>query len=400
MIYRIATLCAAVFLSGCATTIDQSLQATDRQLILGVFEPPSDGRPGAAVDYGAYRELLDVVVYDVGPSDRVPAPRLPKSTGSNIPRGNPSRYRFEGNRIAFSMQPKKFEIITTEIVAGFKAVAESQTIDLMTPNQQLAFWMNFHNALLLDQMGKQYPFRDVSRLKAVNSEQSVYKAKIITVRDVPLSLDDIRKRIVYPTWPQPLVMYGFYTGAIGGPNIRTNPFTADEVYDQLRDNAREFVNSLRGVENDDRFNRISMLYNDACGPLFGDSWAAVIEHLLLYANADTEDYLSMGARVRADVYDNAVADLSYGQISGPIGNIFTFDSDGITRVMGAPGLSPIARQFIDSIQQRKLEFFIRNGRGTVTIQDLDSADKPAASEPDPPLRNGGSDADEDDSDDG
>ena len=386
----------AVVLAGCASTLDAPPEAANRKLILGVFEPPSDDRPGAEIDYGAYRGLLDGVVYDVGRSDRKPAPKLQASTGSNIPRGNPSRYRYEANRIAFSQQPKKFEIITTEIVASFKAVAESETIDRMTPNEQLAFWINFHNALLLDQMGKQYPFRKVSQLKAVGTRQSVFKAKIITLRGVDLSLDDIREKIVYETWPEPLVMYGFYKGAIGGPNITVKPFRGREVYDQLRKNAREFVNSLRGVENDDRLNRISKLYADARAPLFGNSWAAVIEHLLLYANKDTEDYLSMGRRVRADVWDDAVADLSYGEASGPIGNIFSIGRDGITRVQGAPGLSQIARRFIDRIERRKYEFFLRSGGGSVTIRDIEDggANSPAASEPDAPLRNAAPSSDE------
>ena len=43
-------------------------------------------------------------------------------------------------------------------------------------------------------------------------------------------------------------MYGLFYGSIGSPNIRTQPYTAENVWDHLQDNASEFINSIRGTQ--------------------------------------------------------------------------------------------------------------------------------------------------------
>jgi hypothetical protein len=71
--------------------------------------------------------------------------------------------------------------------------------------------------------------------------------KLLRVAGVKLSLDDIHHDILIAKWQDPLVMYGLWQGYVGGPNILREAFTASNVYDLLRENAAEFINSNRGA---------------------------------------------------------------------------------------------------------------------------------------------------------
>ena len=330
-------------------------------------EAPAEGA-GASIDYGAYAQLLGTIVYDVGRSDRTPASRPQLQTGSRIQRQNTSRYRLEANRIVFSIQPKALEEVTAEIVASFKAVAESETYDKLGDRGRLAFWLNFHNALLINQMAAQYPFQRVNNLNAVGTRTSVFSTDLVTVRGVPLSLNDIKYNIIFENWSDPIVLYGLYTGAVGGPNIRKAPYTAGSVREDLRSNAREFVNSLRGVEIEGGPNRISRIYANA-DMLFPRGADDIISHMLEFANTDTRSSLNRGGAVRADVFDWTIADISYGEMPPPISQTWSLGPEGLVGDFRALGLTPQAEQFIAEVENRKFQIFKRNG-GSVTINDI------------------------------
>jgi len=373
----VAALVAGLFLAGGCSSITGA--PSEIGAPVSAFAPPTDDRPSYGIDYKAYGELLDVIVFDVGPSDRKPAARPKPMTGSRISRYNTSRYRLEANRIVFSIQPRALEQVTSEIVDGFEQIANSSTFDQMNADEQLAFWLNFHNALLIEQMAAQYPFQRMNALKAVGSAESVYNAKLITVNGIPLSLNDIKYRIVYPYWRDPMVMYGFYTGAIGGPSIRKAPYTASTINSDLASNAREFVNSLRGVEIDDDETRISRLYKDSL-VLFPGGLTAAVEHMRRFANAPTKESLNPDRPIRADVWDPVIADVSYGDMPPPITNMQVLDGGGLRGVLGGVGLTPQGEEFVREIETRKFNIFRERG-GTVTIDDEPLDAEPIDAEP-------------------
>ena len=58
----------------------------------------------------------------------------------------------------------------------------------------------------------------------------------------------------------PLLMYGYYRGYIGSPNLLNSPYTAKNVFTALTNNAVQFVNSNRGSVIDNHSTRVSSLY--------------------------------------------------------------------------------------------------------------------------------------------
>ena len=339
---------------------------------------PQDGAGSAtAIDYTAYDELLSILVFDVGPSDRTPAPAPLVATGSRIKRQNNSRYRLEGNRLFLSVQPKKPLIeVTGRITDYFESVASSAEFAALPSDDQLAFWINFHNMLLIEQIATRYPFQRLDDAAATGPGEGIYDVAAATVGGVDLSLNDIKYGIVYPNWDDPRVVYGFFTGAVGGPNIRKSPYQGSSVFATLESNGREFVNSLRGVDIDEDVNRISMVLKDL-PPFFDGSWDAAIEHLIDLANAKTRPYLSVNRPIRATVYDWSIADLSYGDTPPPIGQTLINDGDGVRGRFDGVSLSPQVRDFVQRVEERKFWYF-KSLDATVTIEDVEEADDTSA----------------------
>ena len=111
---------------------------------------------------------------------------------------------------------------------------------------------------------------------------------ILTVSGVKLRLNDIQYRILAKKYDHdPLINYGLYQGIIGSPNLKNRAYTGGNVYEELTDNAVNFVNSNRGTygKNKKAF-RVSSWYkrNEVFFPDFKEDCSAhVIGHSCYYS---------------------------------------------------------------------------------------------------------------------
>lgn len=248
----------------------------------------------------------------------------------------------------------------------------------LSSNEQLAYWLNLHNVAVIEQIMLNYPLTRVNRQNAYGTNENLFEAKILTVAGVPLSLNDIRLRIVYQQWDDPRVIYGFFNGAIGGPEIARNAFDGGTVWTQLDRNADEFINSLRGVEVAQRELRVSHLYREA-ERFFPDFETDLRAHLARFANAETATQLAPGRPVRATVEDWHIADLINGsrRCTGPGGaaTMYSGSPDPASGVVASgtscsSALPSNALVLLDAVQERRIEL-LREGRyGEVFTVDI------------------------------
>ena len=195
---------------------------------------------------------------------------------------------------------------------------------------------------------------------------------------MPLSLNDIRLRIVYSQWNDPRVMYGFFNGAIGGPNIRRTAYTGSDVWRQLDSNAAEFVNSLRGVEADRNELKISSMYAEGRDYFFPNWPNDVRSHLADYATDLAADEVAAGGPVDASVEEWGVADLINGsrRCTGGSGdlNLLSYSGDYVRTGTPCAAMPANARILINHVIERLLEL-IRNGAyGRVYVRDVPTVD--------------------------
>jgi hypothetical protein len=263
------------------------------------------------VDYEIWSDLLHDVVLNVPPMDRQPERTRTRNTGTRASTANETRYRYEGNRVVYHLMSDEYKEAVTFYREDLEALPSQIDFSALSSNEQLAYWFNLHNVAIIEQIMLDYPLTRINELDANGTNQNVFEAKILTVAGVPLSLNDIRLRIVYAQWDDPRVMYGFFNGSIGGPEIARNAFDGTRVWGQLDANAREFVNSLRGIEVARSELRVSHLYEEA-RHFFPNFDTDLRTHLASFANPETSLQLTGNRPVRASINEWHIADLING----------------------------------------------------------------------------------------
>lgn len=331
------------------------------------------------VDHSPWSDFLRSAVYDIGPPDRRAAPRIGSQgkTGTRNSTASKSRYRYEGNRVLFRF----FDDGSRQYVKNYRIGLESlfERIDYadLSREEQLAYWFNLYNCVMIDEIAQRHPVSKPRKMRVNKSDaNNFFDEKIITVDSVSLSLNDIRFNIVYRFWNDPYIVYGMWDGAIGGPSIQTTAFEGGSVSLQIRQIARRYVNSLRGVNESNGRLRVSQIYFDA-KHLFPKWPEDLIGHLLESANEEVSAIiLNHHDQIRAIRFDTHTANL----VSGETTNFGGSDNPGA--FAGSLMLDPFGQRVLSSealsngLPSDSLEFLARTeerrGRREteVTITDI------------------------------
>lgn len=344
---------------------------------------PSDDRNDHRIDYTYLDEALTWMVIPMGPSLRESARRPEPLTGTRLRYGHESRFRMEGNRVAFSFLTDEICTSLTEYRKDLEQVGSTLDLTRIPRNEQLAFWLNLHNVAVIEALANEYPLRQPADRTFGSNEAQLDDAKLVTVRGVELSPRDIRERIVYPNWQDPKVIYGFWRGEIGGPSIQRLAYSGDNVNLLLALSGEEFVNSLRGIEQTGNTMRLSTIYREAAPFYFADD-SILRAHLKTYAADDVRKVLSETDSIRYNEYEGDLADLVLGESDPAVqnlyviadasegGGLFGFDGNGqgALPIRTRPNL---AAQRIMEERGKKLNKAFRRGirTGQVIVGDAD-----------------------------
>lgn len=155
-------------------------------------------------------------------------------------------------------------------------------VSRLNRDEQLAYWLNLHNAGVVRAVARAYPVRNLGTLRGEpGAPGEVWAKPVFDVEGQRLSLEDIEQRILLAQWADPVVLYGLCYAAKGSPSLPAAAFTGANVHGQLAEVAADFVNDRKGVRVRRGKLEVSSLYvwNDA---LFGDD-AALIAHLSEHA---------------------------------------------------------------------------------------------------------------------
>jgi hypothetical protein len=181
---------------------------------------------------------------------------------------------------------------------------------------QFAYWVNVYNALTVDVVLDHYPVETIRDIDISPGwfADGPWGKKLITVDGADLSLDDIEHRILRPIWRDPRVHYAVNCAALGCPNLRPRPFTADRLDRMLTDGARAYVNHPRGANMTGDGLVVSSIYVWFQADFGGDD-AGVIGHLKRYAEPGLAAALSAANGIADHRYDWTLNDASRGQAS-------------------------------------------------------------------------------------
>lgn len=125
-------------------------------------------------------------------------------------------------------------------------------------NDQLAFWLNAYNALVLrtvidrypiSRRSTDYPARSIRQIPgAFERQQHRIAGRIVT-------LDQIEKDVL-PSFGDPRVFFALGRGAVGSGRLRSEAFTGSELERQLASVAAECVNREECVQVDPESNLV------------------------------------------------------------------------------------------------------------------------------------------------
>ena len=264
-----------------------------------------------SISYEDLDQLLELTVIDMGLSDRT----ILKPIVGNGTRLRSNRDRdtaLEANRFYFE------EVVKSDIKLGFKVIRQSLEkvpeevpLNALTLDEQLAYWLNLYNTAIIEKLIEHYPVRNAKKL--LEGESSILNDKFINVSGHTLSLNNIQHDIVFKKFGnKKIVMYGFYQGIIGSPNLRNEAYTADKVYKQLSGNAEEFVNSNRGVQVKRNRLNVSIFYDQA-KILFPDFENDLLKHILNYSDSSINSQVEDSEELILAIEDWNVTERSFGE---------------------------------------------------------------------------------------
>lgn len=153
-------------------------------------------------------------------------------------------------------------------------------------DEQLAYWINFYNALTVEVVLDHYPVDSIRDIDISGFfSNGPWDAELATVEGEELSLNDIEHRILRPIWRDPRLHFALNCASLGCPNLPRQAFTAATAAEQLEEGARAFVNHPRGARFDGDELVVSSIYVWYQVD-FGDSTGGVLEHLRQYAEGE------------------------------------------------------------------------------------------------------------------
>ncbi len=294
------------FVPGLTQADDEASFSDER---LAIFTPTSDPIRHK-IDYEIWDYALKNILISMGPSNRQGAPSPASLTGSRLKSGPQSRYRLEGSLVLFRFFDKKVVESFTEYRQDLERVVEMHDISALPRNEQLAFWLNFHNIAMMEQIAKEWPVREPRDITI--GGEPLDEAKFITLRGIPVSLRDIRENIVYRHWKDPKVIYGFWRGEIGMPHLQSHAFTGANVSSLLDVAAADFINSLRGTQKNAGRLAVSELYAEVAPYYFPNFESDVRAHLAGYAEEPVTELLTETSGTDATIREADIADLHGG----------------------------------------------------------------------------------------
>jgi len=330
-----------------------------------------------ALKYEDMDYLLEKTVLPLGRSDHKPARRVwPGSgTGTRFVRDNPEPSRLEGNRIMFhDIKTSEQEFVVREVRDVLLDLPEKVDLTKLNRNEQLAYWLNLHNAIVYAKIADRYPVTLVDRLygdcQDPDDQDRFYCERAYDLMGTMISPNDIRQHVL-DNWSDPVVIYGFFLGSVGSPNLRTKAYTGESVYADLEDNAFDFVNSIRGTRiRDDHILQVSTYYKDVAQK-FPNFDRDLLAHINKYARRDFGFLLGPVTSIEVKLDDWHIADLYNGYLSAANGGA-NFQSVGRNgRNLDVSMYPPHVQRLLVDVVKRNMDRV-----GNVSIQQV-KLDKPA-----------------------
>ncbi len=170
--------------------------------------------------------------------------------------------------------------------------------------EQLAYWINLYNALTIKVVLDNYPTKSILDIKLSGLlTPGPWEKKLIKVEGQQLSLNDIEHRIVRPIWNDPRTHFALNCASYGCPNLQKSPYSGKTLDSMLDNDAREYINSPRGVYFDPQGKLIVSQIFSWYQTDFASNDKDLIRFIAKYANPSLAQKLAGKTKIDSYQYD-------------------------------------------------------------------------------------------------
>jgi hypothetical protein len=135
---------------------------------------------------------------------------------------------------------------------GFVTQQAAASVDALSREEQIAFWLNAYNALVLKTVVDHYPIAGASSAypqKSIRQISGAFERLPHRVAGRTLTLDQIEQTVL-AGFHDPRVFFAIGRGATGSGRLRSEAFTAARIEEQLADAAAECVTRAQCIRID------------------------------------------------------------------------------------------------------------------------------------------------------
>jgi len=200
------------------------------------------------------------------------------------------------NHSYFAELLKKYVMNGKVNYAGFQSeedkldqyLALLQSIDpnALSSKEQFAFYTNVYNAWTIKLILSKYP--DIESIKELGIfNTGPWKKKVVQLRGQKVSLDHIEHDILRPRFKDPRVHFAINCAAKSCPPLRSEPFQAEILDQQLDDSTRAFINNPESYRLEGRYLHVSRIFKWFSEDFNDDA----LSFFLKYADAELKEKL-------------------------------------------------------------------------------------------------------------
>jgi len=169
----------------------------------------------------------------------------------------------------------------------------------LSRDQQLAYWINLHNALVIQAIAVEKPGRNLKKHRGNGFDPGeMWTQKRVSIDKVSLSIHDIEENVILRQFKDPNVIYGLYQGSKGGPPLHV--VSGNSIHSDLKAIGERFVNARRAIKVKSGEAAIPLVYHWYKDALFNGDDEAVVNHLKTLAKPKLQralnDAYALGAQ--------------------------------------------------------------------------------------------------------
>ena len=128
--------------------------------------------------------------------------------------------------------------------------------------EKLAYWINAYNAFTIKLIVDHYPIQSIKNIGgSITMLNSAWDIKFFKIGNVDFDLNTIEHEIIRKQFDEPRIHFAINCASISCPQLRNEAYEADQLNEQLNDQASSFLNDINKNQISAEDSKLSKLFD-------------------------------------------------------------------------------------------------------------------------------------------